>query len=422
MSIKYLNPMGLLMMSEFISVPRKHKGLNIDDFRKRLLLKAVNSIDSITPFDAYKQTLDVYFNIFNASDYIDKYMLQTLLQHMIQFTNVNIVEHIEKMFIPVIRPYINSFLRDFEIELMSLYKEDAFIALVGGDAMRRYDINISNTLDFDTKLYTNTKVLRGKQIENLIIFQLSRFVTFLNGDRVRFLTGKHQVYEINIIENFQVKIKMLTNEGQFRLRYIKKNASLPVDLFSLDYRAKVEIQYRSATINMNIDVPFLDIVVIANGNDKTKHSKNDVVDIEKSRVVPVATLDFLVGDLEKTYTTPNLAAARYWNDKNTKDINRYRILQNVKHYNKHGNGDVMEIESGEILDAVVEDTIWDNITNSENTKRGHQYADAFKNMMEKSKQYKYKMNFSDLTEDNDIDFYNESDESQLTTATDMEID
>jgi hypothetical protein len=157
MVINYLNPMGLLMMSEFISSPRKHKGLNVDDFRKRLLLKAVESVESISTYDAYKQTLDVYVNIFGESDVFDKYLLQTLLQQMMISSNINITEQIEKQFIPVIRPYINSFLRDLDFNIMSLYEEDVFLTIVGGDAMRRYDINISNTSDFDTKLYVNIK-------------------------------------------------------------------------------------------------------------------------------------------------------------------------------------------------------------------------------------------------------------------------
>jgi hypothetical protein len=253
-----------------------------------------------------------------------------------------------------------------------------------------------------------------KDTKDLLISKLSRFVTFLNSKRSEFLTKAQQVHEIKNVEYFRVRTKLLTDEGQFRLRYIKKNSSFPIDLFSLDYRTKIEIEYRAAIINMNIDIPFLDIAVIINRNIKTKYYKNEVVDIEKSRVVPVATLDFLLADLEKTYTTPNLAAARYWNDKNNKDINRYRILQNVKYQD---NGDEMEIDSDEILDAVVEDTIWKNINSFQNTNQGQQYADAFRRIMKRSKRYKYKIKFTDLTEDTDVD--NNEDEFQLT---DMEID
>lgn len=428
--IKYLNPMGLLMMSEFISVPRKHKGLNVDDYRKRLLMKAITSINAISQYEAYKRTLDAYYAIFGTSQYLDKYLMHTLLYQMMHFSNLDVDEQIEKSFIPMIRPYINSFLIDLELHCMDLYGNDVFFAIVGGDAMRRYDINISNTSDFDTKMFVNTKKNKGKDLENMLISKLSRFVTFLNRERSRILSSKEYTYNINDTEYFTVRTGLLTNEGQFRLRYIKKNASLPIDLFSLDYRTKVEVKYRNATIIMNVDIPFLDIAIISNGNAQKRYSKDDVVDIHKSRVVPIVTLDFLLNDLEKTYTMPTLAAARYWNNKIDKDTNRYRILQQIK-YNGENDDRSMDIDHYDgKLDVVADEDIWQGIDDEQNKQKGEVYAKTFKDMMKNSKKYKYMMRFTENKEDIDVERSNDIDinameivdtEGTDTEGTDIEV-
>lgn len=423
MTIKYLNPVGLLLMSEFISTPRKHKGLNVDEFRKKMLLKVVEWTDSITPYNAYTQILDIYMNIFGNSAFLDKYLVQTLLQQMMRFSNIiDIKEEIERQFIPTIRPFVNSFLRDLEFDLMSFYKDNVFFAIVGGDAMRRYNINISNTSDFDTKLFVNTKNIKSNKIEEMLIDNLSRFVTFLNKERSTFLTTAQKIYTINTENNFYVKPTLLTNDNQFRLRYIKKNPTLPIDLFSLDFRANLDVQYRNGSVNMYIDIPFLDIAVIKNGNTRTKYQKDDVVDVYKSRVVPIAKLDFLLDDLNTTYTTPSLAAARYWNDKIGKDTRRYTLLQEVKNNNgperQVRTDDDMLIDtpySDRDLDVVVAENIWEGINNTINVKNGEKYAEAFKSIIDKSKKDKYKMKFTYIDPDTYID-------PELTDVSDMEID
>jgi hypothetical protein len=163
----------------------------------------------------------------------------------------------------------------------------------------------------------------------------------------------------------------------------------------------------------NIDIPFLDIALIPNGNVGKKYSKIDVVDIEKSKIIPIARVDYILNDLNKTYTTPYMAAARYWNDKTAKDIHRYRILENTKFEANDSNS--MEIDyTDDILDAVVDDDHWKYMEDNQNLKNSIKYADFFKHIIKKDKnKYKYKMpftypsdkldNISDLKESTEMD-------------------
>jgi len=281
--------------------------------------------------------------------------------------------------------------------------------------MRRYDINVSNTSDFDTKLYANKQKVKSKKLEGLLVDELSKFVTFLNSERPRFLTNERKVYNVDASERFSVVTILLTSENQFRLRYIKKNRALPIDLFSLDFRARIEVHYRETVVNMNIDIPFLDIAIISNGTTRNRYKKSDVVSVDKSSVVPVVNLDFLLEDLNKTYTTPNLAAARYWNDKIGKDTYRYRVLQKIKHT---GISDAMETD--EVLDSVVSEQVWQGMNSPKNIQQGEEYANAFKHIMESSKRDKYKMRFTEFAEDTDID--RETDMTQLADSNEMDME
>ncbi len=380
LNLQFLNPLGLLLFSEFIVTPRKEKGLNVDAFRKGLLLRTMQQ-SGRSPLEAYQAALNVYSDVFGSSKYFDPFLLRELLEKILVSLNFDITKVVEHEFIPRIRPYVNSFLRDFSESLDVMLDGDAFLVLVGGDAMRRYDANISQTSDFDTKIFvhpdyitakhnstrgSSKKRAKNKMLESLIVKDMSRFVTFL-------IEHKHDILRDAIIkedfisEETYVSINLNVDGNQFRLRYIEKHSELPVDLFSIDFRTIVHIDYYKNRYSIPVDIPFLDVVLTSNEGVQQR----DVVNLRTKYGVPVASLDYLLKDLEKTYTTPHLAAARYWNNKKDKDEMRYKTLRAIKSTNENSDmiidHDLSITDKDENVYMDIDDTVSTNNTNNTNT-------------------------------------------------------
>lgn len=399
LSNMYLNPVGLLLLSEFITTPRTHKGLNIDNFRKELLFKSLAYVNNTIPmsqikYEAYKHILIIYDHIFKDSKYKNKFLIKEIIKKLILATQIDVYTDIEEALVNTIRPYVNSFLKNINFKLMSVYGDKAFLMLVGGDAMRRYDINISKTSDFDTKLYIREQSTkrrgRGKEqikddIHSLLIEEMSIFTTFLSSNHINILPSGQKIYNIVESDNFIVTSRILTPFNQFRLRYIKKSEDFPIDLYSIDFRTTINAQFQNANVELHVDIPFLDIVIIQDKNA----SIDQLISKSKSQIIPIASLNFLLKDLNNIYETPHLAAARYWNDKVTKDKYRFRILTEIKE-NNFGQ------KTASDLDVLIETDFMNSV---ENVKLGKEYSTIFNELINKSTSNKIKMGFEKLIDD-----------------------
>lgn len=379
------------MLSEFITTPRTNKQLNVDRIRKELLLNTLDK-KGLSDFSAYKQIFESYFNIFGGSKYINIFLVDHFLQKIIKTSKTNVFEDVETNVINYIRPFINACIRHLNKRLSTLHP-DAFIVLVGGDAMRRYDINISTTSDFDTKVYVPQQFLRQKRkmaiLQNLLVDELSKFVVMLNIFKNEILPSGSKV--VNLPE-LSIEYTINTPEKQFRLRFIEKSKSLPVNLYSIDYRTKIKIVYQRLTIELPFDIPLLDLVTVSNDN----YPREKVVNSLLSQVVPVASLDFLLGDLTNTYNNVELASARYWNNKSSKDMFRFRILSDIKSQLQLGSH-FRFLQNDNPLNAVYQDDAWNKalylpqVINEFIT-----YSTNFKTMIDinrKMRKIKHKMKF-----------------------------
>jgi len=129
-------------------------GLNIEDYRQQIFFNKElknNKIEIKKFLEKIKNKYEIiykntkFYNIFFIEK-LDNLILNNTIENYDNF-----ISFIEKLFITIFRPAINSFIIEINNELEEKYGLKLFIA--GGDAMRRYKNNISFTKDIDTKLY-----------------------------------------------------------------------------------------------------------------------------------------------------------------------------------------------------------------------------------------------------------------------------
>jgi len=119
-----------------------------------------------------------------------------------------------------------------------------------------------------------------------------------------------------------MKINTKPNSYSFRTREIRKTAEFPVDLYSIDMRAILEIQKEKNIQTDYYDISLLDVVLQDSDDFSEKYHIN-------SKGINVASLEFLLDDFHKTYMkNDDRALARIWSGKDIKDIHRYNILYN----------------------------------------------------------------------------------------------
>lgn len=321
--LNYLNPRGLYLFAEFIKVPRKEKGLNVDHYRKELLAKILKS-ENVSPQNIYRDLIDTYNRLFLNTTYYEKYFCTGLVRDLVDVTS-NVTNTLITGFVTQIRPYANALFSDLKTQLESLFGDDVFLVMVGGDAMRRYIDNITITSDFDTKLFINpsmNKKLR-KKLEDFMIQYLSRFVALLINRRDSILNVG---YTLNISEDLAFGYSTGTGSNQFRLRYLENSADFPINLFSIDFDNIVSINYKGNIYNSHFTVPFIDIAM----QDNVLSLKEMDVVSTGNNDIPIASLGYILKDLETTYTSRTDASRRYWNNKFHKDVLRYTALKRVQ--------------------------------------------------------------------------------------------
>lgn len=426
-NINYLSIDGLLLFTEFIKTPRKDKGLNVDSIRKKLL---TNNFDKNTLYEKYKNVLVNYINIFKDSKEYSNYIVGDLVQNMLSSINKDIKNDVTTYFINIIRPYTNTFVKHMNSIIDKNFSTNAFLVMVGGDAMRRYDYDITTTSDFDVKIYVNwmlnkeggvvtrSKVKNNnvqKKLYETLIKNMSKLTVFLNNNKNNIFL--QSTYKYHDSDDLKVNFKLIENGNQFRLRYIENSKSFPVNLFSIDYktivRTQILINNEFHSIDFFISIPFLDFVVQNNDDMKTK--KDVVAEKPISDILPIASLKFIIDDLKKIYTIKSLASSRYWNEKRNKDNIRYKLLQlkyNNKEYDYNPKND---------LNVLLNENVWNKFLNTDSNSYEREFYKIIDNDHAENI-IKHKVHFSVEKSTNDEDKYEDEHEDEKDVYDSMMID
>jgi hypothetical protein len=356
----YLNGYGVYLFSLLINQSRAHeKGLDVDLYRDKLI-KTYLDHKKVTYTTFNDDIIKLYENIFSNTESYHKYNLDKLyidnILHHHQSTTTNdihIKDTITQITIEALRPIINTCVLLIQDVLKHKInkKYDAYIVMIGGDAMRRYKKDITITNDFDTKVYYNGKnkdsfldlilscvTLCTELLELSTSYSTDNFVqryTKQSSDTfddyvitfARLVTANQGSFHNK--EMFKLKKELLTN--MFRIRYIEESTVFPVNLFSIDMNIPIHIKYRNNIYRSKITIPIFDVVVVENNTNNINHhtEKNDVIQTSSS-IFPIASLNYLIHDLETTYNSKSSAKMRFIGEKNEKDKKRLQTLINLQ--------------------------------------------------------------------------------------------
>jgi len=283
----------------------------------------------------------IYYNTFFSTYLYNKDILKTLLKlYMTSIPEMDMfINTMEANIIEIFRPYINQLILNIN-RILQFRNNKLGIFIAGGDATRRYKNDISITKDIDTKIYIPKDLENEKQfIETNVIDELIKLCSYLINNRLSLFNIDSFPYDLNKETRdryYEYSARFIINEVNgddllnFRFRQIFKG-NFPVDLLSLDYRCKIiftvkhiktqkefEFQYK-------YDIAFLDVVLeVLNGYDNY-YEKYSVL----SNNLPVCGLDFLLKDLQNTYTSETSSLLRFLGSKNHKDYNRYIELNRI---------------------------------------------------------------------------------------------
>lgn len=345
-----LNPLGMLTFS-YLKMTNKEQemGLNIDNYRQLLYFKQELDNDKLKIAKELQKVISNYDAIFKTTPSYNSFFKENMEKLVAKYEIPGyevFMDFIEKWFMSLFRKSINAFIIEINQELFSKFGVKLFIA--GGDAMRRYDNDISFTKDIDTKLYigavpidTKKEIIRiiahhtvklrnylqenyqsMLRIDNLESDGTIKTVSYKDGTIVfNYIDREKDVivkYEINLTLDKKI-------EQQFRVREIKKSSSFPVNLYSIDFQTRItknilnkSTEALESSEQKTITISLLDVVL-----QDEEFKAYYLTTVEN---IPVASLQFLLEDLRTTYTTDDRALARISSGKYKKDIERYKRL------------------------------------------------------------------------------------------------
>lgn len=337
--LKYLNLFGLYIFLQLgikkIFVP---KGYNIFKIREIIFDKLVLFGDYRTP--TLKKIIEQYYATFINTTLFDNFFYTDLQKiYALSYEPISsIINQMEINIIETLRRYINRTMININKEVRELNPEIGLF-VVGGDALRRYKNDISVTKDIDCKIYV-PKVLLTKDlidgINSIIISELLKLVSYLIENSDKIFTEVISVHETELYKIDYELINEDPNIKNFRYRQIYKNP-FPVDLYSLDYRCKINVEVKD-NINpamntkffYNYDIAFLDVVLEILDIARTFYNDNVIL----SNGIPISKLEFLLSDLKNTYNSDTSSLLRFIGGKITKDYVRYNTLLELIKENK----------------------------------------------------------------------------------------
>lgn len=366
---KFLNKLNLygLITFSYLNNSKKESesGLNIERLRQVYLIQKLNKINISNPSKTINKVFgdikQLYIRLFGKFKCFNGFFIEKIDNLLLEYNLTqyqSFIDFIDKYYMLLFRPAINSFIMDINKELFEKHNVKLFIA--GGDAMRRYNYDISFTSDIDCKLHI--KNATGENAKNEIakivmkhVVKLRNYLEERKAIVLSELISKRNkglgVFEY-MIDNQGIKIDVLLDDElknkyqQFRVRDNKKNDAMPVDLYSIDFRYKISHydisnpQQPKLINRFNHLISILDVVII---DEKDYHS----ADLVEDNGVAYASREFLLKDFETTYTTEDMALGRISNDKAKKDILRYTqmSLENPDTYTPRMNGLISSIGS-----------------------------------------------------------------------------
>ena len=329
--LNYLNLVGLYIFLQLgikkIFVP---KGYNIFKIREIIFDKLILFGDYKTP--TLKKVIEQYYATFNGTTLFDNYFY-TDLQKIYALSHESIstvVNTMEISIIETLRRYINKSIININKEINKL-NSDVGLFVAGGDALRRYKNDISVTKDIDCKIYvpkvlSNNDLLDG--IKTIIISELLKLVCYLIENTDKIFADMQSEFDDDLYKityNLSNSDPDITN---FRYRQIFKNP-FPVDLYSLDYRCKINIEVKdnvnpdnNTKFYYNYDIAFLDVVLEILDSLDIFYKDNAIL----SHEIPISKLEFLLKDLKNTYNSDTSSLLRFIGGKITKDYERYNTL------------------------------------------------------------------------------------------------
>jgi len=366
-----LNEMGMITYCLLnLSVIDDEFGLNVDKYRQQLFFKNKQNIPDF--LIKLLRLYDYYFENFKSHNafFIDK--INEIIEKYKSPHFESFKDFVDKWFMSMFRPSINSFILEINQELLREFNVKLFIA--GGDAMRRYENDISFTKDIDTKLYIGNIRKTGKtdeeikaEIVGIIVKHIVKLRNYLEqniqtifqpllkydkrkinkGTRVlTFRTSDNRIFGVDILLDDVNKKKF----QQFRTRENKKRIDFPVDLYSIDYRTFIGEYDDNGNLigkKKSHDISLLDVVL----QDKDNYYDWYFTEVDG---IPVASLEFLLEDFYKTYHMDDRALARISSGKVKKDIQRFNKIKELYEKrtipNKDNRG-ILEIPN---IDKVIE--------------------------------------------------------------------
>lgn len=337
--LNYLNLFGLYIFLQLgikkIFVP---KGYNIFKIREIIFDKLVLFGGYRTP--TLKKIVEQYNATFINTTLFDNFFYTDLQKiYALSYEPIaTIINQMEINIIETLRCYINKTMININKAVREL-KPEIGLFVVGGDALRRYKNDISVTKDIDCKIYLPKKLLTKDlidEINSIIISELLTLVCYLIENSDKIFTEVISVHETELYKIDYELINDDPNIKNFRYRQIFKNP-FPVDLYSLDYRCKINVEVKD-NINpdmntkffYNYDIAFLDVVLEILDVESTYYNDNAIL----SNEIPISKLEFLLRDLKNTYNSDTSSLLRFIGGKITKDYVRYNALLELIKKNK----------------------------------------------------------------------------------------
>jgi len=310
-----------------------------------------------------------YYGTFFDSIYYNEKVFKSLLDKFLKTTSIGkTISDLEFEIIEKFRPYINSCIININKELQEIteFNNDIGVFVVGGDSIRRYKNNITQTNDIDSKIHVPRKYQTPDNIHKITgiilknLFNLCSYFIVFKETIFKNQKNTHEYFYGNI--NYVLDFTLYNTDpskdlSNFKFRQIYKD-TFPVDLFSLDYKCEGLLNISGDGVNMNIpfdfEIAFIDIVVEMLNDDLSYYKTNAVL----SNGLPVSSLEFLIQDLTKTYNSIKSSSLRFLSGKIAKDHVRYDELiylkslePNVRPYNyiKDGSSSIPIIVDNESL-------------------------------------------------------------------------
>jgi hypothetical protein len=282
----------------------------------------------------FEDLAERYDNVFGKSLLYDKDSYYDLKVRSIRIQEPELDAVISSVFdqwiMKLMRPYINQCIVNMDQEIAAATGGAAKVFIAGGDSMRRYKKNISTTSDIDSKIYLPAGAPKAMfdAVHDIVQRRMMGLVTFLIRQKADvFPKGMETIHVKNDTSIPWIQfISHDHNNLQFRLRYNEPNSRIPVDLYSIDYRAYIVVPTSQRPVKIRYHIALLDVVI-------APYSEKVVPDAILERFgpsqIPVASLPFLIHDLKHTYENPELAGARYLKNKKNKDMSRYMELKGI---------------------------------------------------------------------------------------------